>query len=432
MSIKKREYVGENGRVCKTRYRVRWSDYGVDGKRRQRSKEFATWAEAKTFEAEVRLQAMTEKDARRVGRRAGIITLAALWDEYVAEKRRNGDLEPSTLRTYASVWNNHLAEAVGSITLMECDGTSRARDRAVGSLKHKGVSNSTKRKALGLLGAMLTYAQDYNLIRGHTSSPRRGTFNAKSSVRQARMFSIGEIEAVRSRILKRKYGSSKGYTAAERNTRDALFLSLLAYAGMRPAEVMGLQWKHIVLAEEPAEVIVQVRQQVADGQAKPVKNANAADQAAIRDIRDLPLPLIEDIRAWQAASQRTAGDDFLFHRANGLPWSKTVYKKWSSTAFKAGVEQVVNEGHGELDGSRPYDLRHSMCMTYPLVGLNPLQAAQRAGHTTAVAYEWYVKASQNPDALKLDGIDSWKAWQAAVQQARGQAEAAREGENVAA
>jgi len=87
--------------------------------------------------------------------------------------------------------------------------------------------------------------------------------------------------------------------------RDAVLLSLLSYAGLRPQEALALQWRHI------RERTILVEHAVSDGRLKALKNRSQPRAV------DLMRPLLEDLFAWRGPRARANEAALLFPRADG-------------------------------------------------------------------------------------------------------------------
>jgi integrase len=127
---------------------------------------------------------------------------------------------------------------------------------------------------------------------------------------------------------------------ATSSPRDAALISVLAYAGLRPAEALALQWRDI------REQTILVERAISLGEEKDTKTA------AHRTVRVLP-PLAVDLREWRLRSGRPGENTLIFPSGAGTPWTLAAYQSWRRRAFKRAIEAAGLE-HG-----RPYDLRHS-------------------------------------------------------------------------
>src|SRR4051812_35915338 len=122
--------------------------------------------------------------------------------------------------------------------------------------------------------------------------------------------------------------------------RDATLLSLLAYAGLRPGEALGLRWRSI------QERTLLIDSAVFDGELGPTKTRRARTVRLLR-------PLARDLAEWRLQWGRPDDEALVSPRRDGKPWLLTDYKNWRQRFFDRVVEAVG------LTEVRPYDLRHS-------------------------------------------------------------------------
>jgi integrase len=145
--------------------------------------------------------------------------------------------------------------------------------------------------------------------------------------------------------------------------RDALIVSILAYAGLRPGELRALPWEafreNTILIERAANP---------DGSSKPTKNRQHRTvrllSALAQDIREHRLAILLD-------------DD-------ARPWDKNAWQiwradRWAPACRAAGLDPVP----------RPYDLRHSFASLLLAEGKQPIWCAKQLGHTLAVFLSTY-------------------------------------------
>jgi integrase len=152
--------------------------------------------------------------------------------------------------------------------------------------------------------------------------------------------------------------------------RDATLLSLLAYAGVRPGEALGLRWSSV------QERTLLIDTAVFDGELGPTKTRRA------RTVR-LLKPLARDLAEWRLKSGRPTDGTLVFPRRDGKPWVLTDYKNWRRRFFDRVVEAV------ELEDVRPYDLRHSFVSLLIHEGRSIVDVARQAGHAPTMALDTY-------------------------------------------
>jgi hypothetical protein len=192
---------------------VRWRQYGQN-----RARTFSTRRDAADFDAEVRRQ-------RPAGSLAPLDAGTQSLGEYVTgawATTHAVTLAPKTRLHYASLYDHHLRPYLGSVALREIDSEIVGRWQA--DRLTAGAGPVAVRQALDLLGSILEQAYASGRI---TENPVRRVKKARLPRREeVRALSPATIEAMRAAL----------------GTRDAALLSVLAYAGLRPGEALGLRW----------------------------------------------------------------------------------------------------------------------------------------------------------------------------------------------
>jgi integrase len=145
----------------------------------------------------------------------------------------------------------------------------------------------------------------------------------------------------------------------ERRVRDATIVCVLAYAGLRPGEALGLEWRHI------RERTILVEQALALGEVKETKTGQT------RTVR-LLAPLAADLAEWQLASGRPAARSLVFPGRNRMPWTDTAYRNWRRRVYAPAAAAAG------LDAARPYYLRHLFCSLLLAEGASVVEVARQA------------------------------------------------------
>ena len=194
-------------------WRVRWRQHG-----RNRARTFSTRRDARDFDAEVRRQ-------RRAGSLAALDAGSETLGEYVTgtwAASHAATLAAKTRLHYASLYDHHLRPYLGSIALREM--TPEVIGRWQADRLASGAGPIAVRHAMDLLGSILEQA----FMSGRLgANPVRRVKKARSPRREeVKPLSPGTIEAMRAAL----------------GARDATLISVLAYAGLRPGEALGLRW----------------------------------------------------------------------------------------------------------------------------------------------------------------------------------------------
>jgi integrase len=267
------------------------------------------------------------------------------WEQHVLPT-----LEPRTQRNYTRAWDKHLKDRVDGVLLI--DLTTAALERLKGEMLAKGVGASTVKTALAVLGSILSFAARRDLV----------DFNAALAV---------EAPPVRVKRPRRTPPSvevvehMRGLAAGEWDSpMTAAWISVTAYAGLRPGEVRGLRWRRIwdltiVVLETPEP----------DGQATSDTKTHRSRSA------ELLKALAIDLWAWRAITPYAGDDDFVFPIADGGAMSDEDYKNWVKRKFK----KIARAAGWECT---PYDLRHFNASLLIKEGrLSNQEIATHLGHT---------------------------------------------------
>ena len=345
--IERRERRRRDGTVYAV-WRARWRDEtGAE-----RSKTFDRAADARAWEAKVRMMkrggALAELDA-------GTETLAEFVEEWWLVYA-GPNLERSTLRTYAQLWNGHALSRLGHRQLRQLTPQTIARFRA--ELEGAGVGNEAIRKTMTMLQGVLQRAVEWGRVSSNAVKMTRKPPKKYRPAVQAIPPSV--IEVMRARLLEAG------------RLRDASLLVVLAYAGLRPQEALALEWRHV------RERTLLVERAVSDGQLKVLKNR--------RQPRTVPLlaPLKEDLAEWRRASGSPPPGSPVFPSSSGGFWRATDWRNWRKRAYKPVAEALG------LPGARPYDLRHAFASLLIHEGrLSVVEIAAQLGHNPTVCLDTY-------------------------------------------
>jgi integrase len=134
-------------------------------------------------------------------------------------------LTPKTRKHYALLYDHHIAPTLGPLQLRAMRAQTIQQWQAVRLAA--GAGPVAVRQALDLLGSVLQRAVEAERI---AANPARLVWRARlPRPKKIRPLAPASIERMRA--------------AAE--PRDAALISVLAYAGLRPGEALGLQWHDI-------------------------------------------------------------------------------------------------------------------------------------------------------------------------------------------
>jgi integrase len=154
------------------------------------------------------------------------------------------------------------------------------------------------------------------------------------------------------------------------DSRDAALVALLAYAGLRPGEALGLSWGCV------GERVLLVEQAVSMGVVKETKTRR------VRTVR-LLAPLRDDLAAQRALRGVIDDLQLVIPNSAGTPWSEHQWRNWRRRVFGPAALAAG------VPGARPYDLRHSFVSLLIAEGQNVIDVARQAGHNPTMTLETY-------------------------------------------
>jgi integrase len=321
--------------------------------RRNRSRVFDRKKDADAFESEV-------KRRKRLG---GLVDLNA-GEERLADFARTWwrlhatpNLAPSTLKSYASVWDLHVLPHLGDHELRQITPEVVANLRA--DLDAADVGPATVRRALFVLQSVMRLAALQSKVQ---SNPVKVVGKPRYDRRLVRPLTPETVERIRAQL----------------SQRDATLVSLLAYAGLRPGEALALTWGCI------RRRTILVERSIVLGQEKGTKTN------ATRTVRLLG-PLGQDLAEWRLACGRPSGDAYILPRPDRAPWRDTDYRNWRKRKF-APAARVAG-----LESARPYDLRHSFVSLLIQEGLSVVEVARQAGHSPEECLRTYAHVFEEFD-----------------------------------
>jgi integrase len=208
------------------------------------------------------------------------------------------------------------------------------------------------------------------------------------------MIPADKIERMRAALLARRQGAP-GLTAEAHNLRTVALLSLLAYAGLRPAEALGLKWRD--LDELHSELLAGER----------VANGDEADPKTPTSLRRVPIiaPLMQDLRAWRDVTPFPGAESPMIPSQDGMPFNTQAIRNYSRLIFAPAAKAVG------IEKVRLYVLRHTWCMSQIRCGWDLLVLAERAGSSAETIATYYLaKPSLQRDLGIGDDVTSFDEW----------------------
>ncbi|MTD46272.1 tyrosine-type recombinase/integrase [Conexibacter sp. W3-3-2] len=278
-----------------------------------------TVAEAEFERARIALEGAPAPPVEAQGR----MLVSEFWPVWLADAR--GRLEENTLNAYEFYWAGQLEPRFGDVAFR--DITPRAVSQWRVELADKGVGEESIRKCMVLLQAVFSVAVEWGEATQNPVSvvrkPRQGRRRAITVTEPSR------VERLRATMLE---------------ADDLLCATLtvtLAYSGVRPAEALALERRHI------RDETLLVEQAVSCGKLKLQKTGRV-----YRTV-DLLRPLAVDLAIWMEDKGIVRDDALLFPRPDGGWWTKDDWDNWRKRHFHRHTKTLG------LGTPRPYDLRHS-------------------------------------------------------------------------
>jgi integrase len=357
------------------RWEVRWREGG-----RRYGRTFDVRADAVAFRFEV----------RRRQQLGGFVTpdLDVTLAEFVGEwweLHVVPNLARHTQVGYARILTKHVLPELGGTRLRAL--TPRLLNRFRADRLRRGVGEPTVRKSLAALQSVLRLAVE----------EERLDANPVDKVRKPSQVPRRSVDPIPPVMVERLRGQLE--------LRDATLVSVLAYAGLRPGEALGLRWRDV------GERRLAVERAVAFGEIKSTKTG------ASRFI-DLFPALSDDLDAWKAASLPASPLALVFPRPDGTPWSSDDWTNWRNRVFRAAARRV-----GLLE-ARPYDLRASFVSLLIFEGHTVIEVARQAGHGPETCLRNYARVFADYDpASRMPAEDQIRAARTAIEEAGRRADA---------
>jgi integrase len=347
------------------RFEVRWTEGG-----RKLSRGFLRAEDARAFDVDITRR-------KQLGALApGVIqsrqTLAEFveeewWPRYVIP-----NLAVDTRRRYLEVWSAHLLPRLGEYELRQI--TPMVVEELREQMARAKVGTPTQRKTLMLLQGILKRAVVRGLV--PVNAAQLVDKPKQKSTQLPQPLAPITVERIRANMLqpqtrtvpaaragkrsRREYKTSVG--SPEDRQRNALIVSMLAYAGLRPIEDRGCTWSDV--HDRTLHVF-------------------ATKTGRPRDI-DLVAPLAQDLAAWRTVCGEPPESELIIPRPSGGQWTREDWANWRRRVWRpAAIEAGVT---GDL---RPYRLRGSFVSLLLWEGRSLTYVAEQAGHSVATLARHY-------------------------------------------
>jgi integrase len=271
------------------------------------------------------------------------------WNRYVL-----ASLAQHTQLNYASMLDVHIVPRLGELPLADVNTETIWQLRA--DMTSAGVGDAAIRKTLVVLQSMLQRAVEWNRIDANPAKLVKKPSQTRSRV--VRPLVPTDVEKIRKALLD------------DGKQMDATLIAVLAYAGLRPGEALGLRWHDI------RNNTILVERSVAFGKLKTTKTGKTRTVKLLK-------PLADTLTTWRQVSSRNQPTDLVFPSPDGSPWNLDRTNNWRGRTFADAVSAAG------LPPMRPYDLRHSYVSLMIAEGATVIEVASQAGHSPTMALSTY-------------------------------------------
>lgn len=336
-------------------WQVRWR---ADG--RERSKRFRDRKSANQFLGEVERRAELGAHAPEV---ASTMTLGEWLERWIATD--GIAWQQTTLVQRARLLSRWCLPYIGDVRLRDL-GVARLKTWRAQMLRAGASANTINHATRDLSSALSAAAYEGLIPANPLRTQRLRSLPQQPSSRRA--VSVAEVEAIRNELA----------------PRDQLMVSLMAYGGLRPAEVLGLQWgdfSGVDLLDGTGDASIEcslvVARSVQRGKIVSTKTGRIRYVPVARPVaRDLHVAMavaggatVEGADGSETVARRA---DLMFRTRAGTPidWNRWSGRVWRPVVRRLGMDYV------------PYELRHTFASLMIAEGRTALEVASFLGHSS--------------------------------------------------
>jgi integrase len=337
---------GKRGKSWKVRYR---DHSGID-----RAETYTVELDALHRDTQIK-QAKARREPIPVrGRGDGGLTFERFaydvwWPNFVVANNRAF----KTQEQYSILLDNHLIPCIGSDAITFID-VPRAITLKTELAKAK-TPEYTLARSLKLFRQIMGFAVTWGSVKENPGIifSERGALPPQGRKEDVKPLWPTETEAIRAAMQARK---------SPFKLRDAVLVSVMAYAGLRPMEALALCWGGV--GEDSLRI---QKAKAKRGSFKP------------RTVPKLIRPLMDDLAQWRDASSSTGAKALVFPAENGHEWSRSAYGSWRARVWDSCAP----------DDASPYDCRHGYASLLAREGIDIAEGAKRMGHSVAMHVQHY-------------------------------------------
>jgi integrase len=344
------------------RWEVRWREGG-----RRRGRTFDRKSDADDFEAWMRRRKQLGQAAV-----AEDVPLAEFIETYW-RLHAVPNLASSTRTLYKQIWSNHIKPRLGDYGVREL--TPKRLNRFRAELERSGVGRATAVKAMAIVQSILSFAISEEIVEYNAAAVVRKPRYERE--REPHIFLPADVEQIRSKL---------------ETLRDRTLVSVLAYSGPRPEEVVcRLAW------DDVGEQVIRY-----------VDTKRGKRQAKIR-FTALLTPLADDLREWFLASGRPDRKAPVFPAHDGGFWDKDDWRNWRRRVWHGEPVRPANYRRKKRPrrqgcapgGTRPRDLRSSFVTLRIYEGIPLTQIAREVGTSVRMIEQHYAGIIANWDGNRV-------------------------------
>jgi integrase len=323
------------------------------------------------------------------------LTLSA-WSEEWCARHAVPNLERQTRTSYKQQWGKWIQPRLGGYELRTL--TPRViSTQLVQAMRKAGAGEPTIRRCLAITQSMLRLA----VIEARIPSNPVDLIEKPSGLPEHQVDPIAPavVEGMRRAALARR-GPLGAF--------DAFIIAVLAYAGLRPQELLALERDDVLT--DVSKLFIE-RKNV-DGEVLAYLKSGRRHRNRRHRRVDLFEPLAADLRAHRLRSGARRG--LMIPRPDGGPWRKHDWdnwrrRVWQPLAVDAGLGELVDQGRGRparYDGADPYALRGSFVSLLVWEGRTMLEVAAQAGHGVDVCEMYYARIFEGYDPARRTSAEA--------------------------
>ena len=314
------------------------------------NRSFSTETEAKNYLASIRL-------ARRDGtlQRPSDKLVSEAVDDYLAAAQHK--LRAKTVAAYRSNLDRTLVNRIGALRLVEL--TAPELQRSYNALLADGLAQASAVQVMYSVSAACRWWIKQSWL---AANPMGGVEMSTGHRADVEVLSSAEVRTV---------------LEAFDGHRLAPVVELLAVTGMRPSELVGLQWEDVDLERG----LVKIRRSLTWANAGRYTVNDTKTRAGRRSV-PVPPQTVEALKTWR---RRQAEDRLRLGAAwPSLPFVFT--DEFGEPLNQGAVTRRFHQVTEPVLGRRVklYSLRHTCATTLLEAGLNPKVVAERLGHSSIV------------------------------------------------